>query len=191
MSLSQEQTRRILALADKLAGPIRDAFIAAIKAKAATLNAAEVDAALGDAILTGNAERLTAMLKLTPDQIFPITEAIRSSYIAGLSFGKEGLPITLRANFGFGGNPRAVAAVRDLVTKLTGEISQGQIDATRALVAGVVDNGIPVRLIVSARFFNSRAMCCVVMPVASSAVSARPSLIARRTLASNRRSVVV
>ena len=145
MSLSQDQTRRLLALADKLAGPIRDAFIAAIKAKAATLNAAEVEAALGDAILTGNAERLTAMLKLTPDQVFPITEAIRSSYIAGLSFGKEGLPITLQANFGFGGNPRAVAAVRDLVTKLTGEISQGQIDATRALVAGVVDNGIPVR----------------------------------------------
>lgn len=145
MSISQREARRLLALADDLAPAIRAAFIDAINAKAATLNVSAVEAALRSAIQTGNSDELFRILQFNQQSLFPLTEAVRGTYIAGMQAAGAGLPIRIQANFGFGGNPRAVAAVQRITGDLITNVEHSQRDMTKALVAEVVNTGIPVR----------------------------------------------
>ena len=145
MAITREEARLLLELADRLEPAVRKAFLEAISAKASSLSVAEIEAALRQAIATGDASRLANLLQLSARDMFPVSESIRTAYIAGMQAGANGLSQSLVARFGFGGNPRAVAAVEAMVTNLTGDVTQGQVDMTRDLVRGAVDSGVPVR----------------------------------------------
>ena len=135
-----DQVRKLLILVARLEPSVRAAFILAIGKAAAAVNQTDLQAAL----TAGDIDRAVAILTIDDKALFPLTEALRNSYLAGMQHGSETVPVSLRAQFGFGGNPRAVEAVKALVTKITGEITQSTVDATRALITTAVNEGVPV-----------------------------------------------
>ena len=120
MALAPAQVRRLLVMVARLEPKVQAAFIAAIGQAATAVDVAALEAALR----SGNIDAAMATLTLDDKALFPFTEELRNSYLAGISNAQRNLPFAVQANFGFGGNPRAVQAVRTLVTKITGEITE-------------------------------------------------------------------
>lgn len=143
MALTPQQ--RLEAALKRLAPAVRKTFDDAI-AKAATA----VDlAALADAIERKDAEAAVRLVEIKPEQLFQVTEAVRGVYIAGGMSSVDGLPLYIRATFGFGGNPRAVAQMQEitghLITNVLADQRQAITAATQELIARVANTGIPAR----------------------------------------------
>jgi hypothetical protein len=83
------------------------------------------------------------LLRINQQTLFPVAEAVRTAYLeAGASVAVL-LPIRLRGQFGFGGNPRSVAAVQQITSEMTEYLSQSTTEAVREAIIRAVDTGVP------------------------------------------------
>ena len=120
---------------------IRDAFLEAMSRAASQVNLAD----LAEALERGDVFRASAMLQINEATLYPVTEAIRQGYInAGVAVAND-LPLKIRATFGFGGNLRAVQAVKEITGEFITHIIEAQREATREVVTALVNEGIPAR----------------------------------------------
>lgn len=133
------QERRIAALLAKLRPIVQKAFLDATRAQARAVDMNSLIRALE----AGNIERAINLLRVNQAVLFPLTEATRATYIAGGTAVGEALPIVLRAQFGFGGNPRAVAAVERISGKLVQNLENQSLKMLRTVITSGVKEGIP------------------------------------------------
>ena len=120
---------------------IRDAFLEAMSRAASQISLTD----LAEALERGDVFRASAMLQINEATLYPVTEAIWQGYInAGVAVAND-LPLKIRATFGFGGNPRAVAAVKEITGEFITHIIEAQREATREVVTALVNDGVPAR----------------------------------------------
>lgn len=131
--------RRLEELLRKLEPDVRKAFEDAIRKARRAVNIA----ALTDALDRGDLQRAVELLRIDTQILLPLSESVRSAYMAGGEAVGELIPAILEARFGFGSNPRAEAQV----SRITGQLIQGiQLDSlamTREVIAAGVNEGIP------------------------------------------------
>lgn len=138
---------RLARLLKKLEPEVRTAFMDAIRKAKGAVNQAELIRALEQFEVTRDIQPVLDALRLDANTLFPLTEAVRNSYLAaGQSVG-EILPIRIRAQFGFGGNPGAVAAAQSIVGDLVENITREHVETTRRIVSEAVNEGIPPRVL--------------------------------------------
>lgn len=142
--MPQTPQQRLDALLARLEPAVRKAFLEMIAKKAGTITPAELIDAVERA-LAGNDYPLIQLLQLNQTQQFPLTEAMRTAFIAGGQAISGDLPLTIAANFGFGLNARAAAQIEQITARLITGIVQEQADMTRGLIAQAVNEGIPAR----------------------------------------------
>lgn len=135
------QERRIAALAKTLEPKVRDAFILALQTAATSVDKDALIRALDARDLVLAAQ----ILGINAQTLFPVTEVVRSAYIQGGASVAASIPVALRGQFGFGGNPRAVAAVQAVTADLTQYLIQSTADGVRSAVVRAVNEGIPTR----------------------------------------------
>lgn len=120
---------------------VRDAFLAAVQAQKQSIDMA----ALIEALERRDVERAVQLLRANQQMMFPLTEALRGSVIAGGQAVAATLPLVIRGQFGFGGNPRAVAAVDQITGKLAEVLDAEATDMARAIIRDGIANGVPPR----------------------------------------------
>ena len=125
----------------KLSPKIRDAFLRAMQAHASGIDIA----ALVDALERKDLAAAAEIVKIKDGQLYQITEAIRAGYVDAGANAAAGLPLAIRSTFGFGVNPRAMEAVDRITGDFITQFTDGQRETTKAIISGVVDDGIPVR----------------------------------------------
>ena len=118
---------------------IRRAFLEAIRQHKRSINLAD----LADALERNDLPGALEMLRIRDQMLYPLSESIRSAYIAGGLLAGEKLPITLRAQFGFGSNPRAETAAQAITGKLIEGVQADNLQAMRDTIGEAVDQGIP------------------------------------------------
>lgn len=135
------QERQIEALLRELQPVVRKAFIDAMRTTATAVNRA----ALIRALEARNIPLAMELLRINQQAIFPVGEAVRTTYLQGGASVATSLPISLRGQFGFGGNPRAVDAVQRIVGQMVEGITAETLDATRGYITQAVNEGVPPR----------------------------------------------
>ncbi|WCE67969.1 phage minor head protein [Sulfitobacter faviae] len=135
------QERRIAALLTKHYPTVRDAFLAAVQAQSQIIDIDALEAALR----RGNVDRAVELLRVNQQILFPLTEAIRATYIEGGASVAATLPLTIRGQFGFGGNPRAVEAIERVTGALSEILETEQLDMARDIFRKGISEGIPPR----------------------------------------------
>lgn len=133
------QHRRIEALLQSMAPITRRAFIEAMQAAAGRVDRAALIAAL----TAGDIVRALDILGLDQGALFPVGEAIRSSYLAGGAAVGATMPVAIRGQFGFGGNPRAVAAVQRIVGQSIEGVTAETLAGVRGYIVRAVSDGVP------------------------------------------------
>ena len=137
------QERRLADLVKKMEPSVRAAFEAAIKKAGAAIDVPALVAALERQDIT----TAMALLQIRPEAFAPMAEALRAAFIAGATSAGEVLPITLRAAFGYGGNPRAEAAIQRFVGEkiqiMVGQSQEAIVEAVRAVVTSGAVEGVP------------------------------------------------
>lgn len=136
-----KQERQLDELLRKFEPQVRAAFIAAIQAQRQAIDVSDLIAALEE----GNIEKAVNLFRANQQLLFPLTEAVRASYLAGSTVAASALPIKVRASFGFGGNPRAVEAIERITTKLAGILEAEKLDMAREVFTRGVAEGVPPR----------------------------------------------
>lgn len=143
MALTPQQ--RLSAALARLSPAVRKAFEEAIAKRATTVDLA----ALADAIDQRDMEAVVRLVEIKPEDLFHVTEAVRATFIAGGMSSVDGLPIAIRATFGFGGNAHALAQVQEitghLITNVLADQRQAITEATQELIGRVVNTGIPAK----------------------------------------------
>lgn len=126
---------------DKLAPRIRKAFLDAMGRNASAVSIRDLVAALE----RGDVYAAAALLDLNPATLYPVTEIIREAYIAAGQSAANDLHWRIRATFGFGGNPRAEAAVDRITGQFITRMVDGNREAVQDVVRTLVDEGVPAR----------------------------------------------
>lgn len=127
--------RRIDAALKKLEPSIRQAFTAAIQAQASAVDMRALVAALE----VGNVEGAVALLRTNQALLFPLSEAVRDSFIVGGTMAVSGLPKTVRATFGFDGRHERAEA---WVMRHAGVLIEGIREETLQMARDVIRAGI-------------------------------------------------
>lgn len=143
MARKTAQQRQIEALLKTWEPQVRKAFLDAMQAAATLVDRAALIAALE----ARNIEAALDLLRINQQALFPVGEAVRASYLAGGASVDVALPVTIRGQFGFGGNPRAVAAVQRVVGEAIEGITAETLAATRGFITQAVNEGVPPRRI--------------------------------------------
>lgn len=133
------QERQIAALLAKMRPQVRAAFIEAMRAAATGVNRA----ALIQALEAGNIAAALDLLRMNQQALFPVGEAVRAAYLQGGASVALALPVTLRGQFGFGGNPRAVSAVQRIVGQMIEGVTEESLAAVRGYIIQAVSEGAP------------------------------------------------
>jgi hypothetical protein len=132
------QKRQIDAALRTLEPAIERAFREAIASIAGAVDIG----ALVEAITAGRIEDAVQILRINQAVLFPLTEAIRGSYMVGGGMVAASLPFGARAVFGFDGNhPRAIEWSRAMSAEKITAISQETIANARTIItAGIERN---------------------------------------------------
>lgn len=136
-----KQERQIAARLKELQPVVRRAFIDAMRTAATAVDRA----ALIRALEARNIPLAMEVLQINQQTLFPVGEAVRTTYLQGGASVATSLPISLRGQFGFGGNPRAVEAVQRIVGQMVEGITAETLDATRGYITQAVNEGVPPR----------------------------------------------
>ena len=136
-SVQQRIERELAALSPR----IRAAFLGAMARTATAVNLAE----LAEALESGNVWKASALLQIDEATLYPVAEAIRQGYIAAGVAVANDLPLRIRATFGFGGNPRAVASVQKITGEFITRMIEGNREAVQSVVTTLVNEGVPAR----------------------------------------------
>lgn len=124
----------------KLEPRVRRAFLEAISNARRSIDLND----LIDALQRQDLDRAVEILRIRDQVLYPLSESVRSAYIAGGLLAGEKLPITLRTSFGFGSNPRAEEAVQQITGSLIEGIQEDSLAMTRNVIEAGVRDGIPV-----------------------------------------------
>lgn len=131
------QKRQIEKLVADLEPTVRDAFIAAIQSAAGQVSIPDLIAALD----AGDIAAAVEVLRLNQALLFPLDDAIRSTYLAGAALAAPIAPKAIAGTFSFDGrNPRAEAWIGQIGARLIQGIVSETLDASRvAMLAGLAD----------------------------------------------------
>lgn len=132
--------RRLNEQLRKLDPALRRAFLDAIKKARRSVDIEALIAALE----RQDIERAVDLLRIRDQVMYPLAEAVRDAFIAGGLVAGGKLPVTVRAVFGFGSNPRADAKARELSGRLIEGIQADTMEMTRRVISQGVNEGIPV-----------------------------------------------
>lgn len=134
----QNRLAKLLAQYDK---EIRDAFLAAIRSKANSINLRD----LANAIEARDFNRALNIAGITRADLFPFDTSITSAYVAGGQTVPAAAP-AFAASFGFDGRAtRAEAWARNHVGGLVTNIVDEQIDLLRETIGGQIAQGVNPR----------------------------------------------
>lgn len=87
------------------------------------------------ALERGDIAEALDLLRLDDARLWPLQEAIRTSFIDGAWSAASGLPASLQGRFGFNGrHPRAEAIIADQGAELVEVIQADHVDAMRAVI---------------------------------------------------------
>ncbi|WP_375553392.1 phage minor head protein [Roseovarius mucosus] len=133
-----DQRRQVEALLRTYDPRIRKAFQEAIQRARGSIDQGALIAALD----ARDIERAVQLLRLNQAALFPLTDAVRSAYVAGADLVAPILPATIAGVFAFDGlHPRAQAWLAEHSATLVQGIVEDSLNATRkALVAGLQEN---------------------------------------------------
>ena len=95
-------------------------------------------------IEAGRIDDAIAMLEIKPAFVSPIVEAMRDGFLVAGAQSELILPVSVRAKFGFGMNPRA----QDWALRRSGDMIEdvnNNLPAIREFISAAVNEGIPVR----------------------------------------------
>lgn len=129
------QRRQVEALLKTYDPLIRKAFAAAIQAARGSVDQAALIAALE----ARDIERAVQLLRLNQAVLFPLTDAVRSAYVAGADLVAPVLPVAIAGAFAFDGlHPRAERWIAEKGATLVQGIVEDSLNATRtALISGL------------------------------------------------------
>lgn len=132
--------RRIAAMLKTLQPSVQKAFKEAIAAHVGSIDAK----ALERLIAEGRLQEAIDLLRVNQAFTFPLTEAVRASFIAGGSLTKDALPLVIRAQFGFGNNPRAEQWARAMSSTMIQAVDDN-LPVIQGYIATAANEGIPAR----------------------------------------------
>ncbi|WP_108482264.1 phage minor head protein [Oceaniglobus ichthyenteri] len=135
------QERRLDALLRQFEPQVAKAFLEAVQAQRQAVDLA----ALIEALERRDIERAVQLLRMNQQALFPLTESLRGAVIAGGQTVAATLPLTIRGQFGFGGNPRAVRAVEQVTGKLAEILAEEATEMARQVIGLGIANGVPPR----------------------------------------------
>ncbi|MCD1619134.1 hypothetical protein K7H20_13775 [Salipiger manganoxidans] len=135
------QERQISALLQQFQPQVRKAFIDAMRTAATAVDRA----ALIRALEARDISLAMEILRLNQQALFPMGEAVRAAYLQGGASVAASLPVAIRGQFGFGGNPRAVDAVQRIVGQAIEGVTAESLEATRGYITQAVADGAPPR----------------------------------------------
>lgn len=133
------QDARLNELLRRLEPAVRRAFEEAIRKARRSVDVQDLIRALEDQ----NLERAVELLRIRDQVLYPLGEAVRDAYIAGGRAVGESIPVVLRAQFGFGTNPRAEQQVARIVGEMIEGVQRDSLQMTRNVIAAGVREGIP------------------------------------------------
>lgn len=140
MTTRRDAQKRLDALLSAMEPSVRKAFIAAMQARSSSISITELVRLLDE----GRIEAALDLLRVNQAFLFPINEAVRASLIAGGQLTAAGIPLKIRAKFGWGDNPRAQAWAQQASSEMIERVDEN-LPVIREYIAAAVNEGVPNR----------------------------------------------
>ena len=136
--MATKAEQRLQAALDTLSPHVRKAFDQAIRDHVGSIDVKELERLIADRRINEAID----LLRIKPAFTFPLTETIWNGYTTGGAFTKADLPLILRAQFGFGNNPRADQWARTMSSEMVERIDDN-LEAVQTLIATAANDGVP------------------------------------------------
>ena len=136
--MASKAEQRLQAALDTLSPQVRKAFDQAIRDHVGSIDVKELERLIADRRFNEAID----LLRIKPAFTFPLTETIWNGYTTGGAFTKADLPLIIRAQFGFGNNPRADQWARTMSSEMVERIDDN-LEAVQTLIADAANNGVP------------------------------------------------
>lgn len=142
MAVSAREWRLLEEKLAALEPAVRKAFIEAVQRRGAGVDIK----ALTALIEAGRIAEALDMVRVPDAWASPISEAVRASLVAGGQSAGDLLGIALRAQFGFGVNPRAEAWARDMSSRMIEGVNEN-LPEIQGYIEQAAGKGIPARAV--------------------------------------------
>lgn len=140
MTTRRDAQQRLDALLSAMEPSVRKAIMAAWQAQNGSISITEFIRLLDE----GKTEAALDLLRVNQAFLFPVNEAVRASLIAGGQLTAAGIPLKIRAKFGWGDNPRAQQWAQRSSSKMIERVDEN-LPVIREYIATAANEGVPNR----------------------------------------------